>query len=93
MKKKKQIRTIGKIKLSEYFKELKIGESVGIVKDASHAASFPDRIHGATGVIESKRGKAYVVKLNDFNKEKRFIIQAIHLKKLNNNNKMNVMKK
>jgi len=84
MKKQKQIRTIGKIKLSEYFKELKIGESVGIVKDASHAASFPDRIHGATGVVESKRGRAYIIRLNDFNKEKRYIIQAIHLKKLNN---------
>jgi len=84
MKKQKQIRTIGKIKLSEYFKELKDGDSVAIIKDASHTSNFPDRIHGATGVIESKRGRAYVVKLNDFNKEKRFIIQAIHLKKLNN---------
>ena len=84
MKKQKQIRTIGKINLSEYFKELKIGESVGIVKDASHAASFPDRIHGATGVVESKRGKAYIIRLNDFNQEKRYIIQPIHLKKLNN---------
>jgi len=93
MKKKKQIRTIGKINLSEYFKELKEGDSVGVVKDASHASSFPDRIHGATGVIESKRGKAYIVKLKEFNKEKRFIIQAIHLKRLNNDNKLKVTKK
>jgi len=82
MKKKKQLRTIGKVKLSEYFKELKEGDSVALVKDASHASNFPDRIHGITGVIEGKRGKAYIVRVKDFNKEKRHIVQSIHLKKL-----------
>lgn len=80
--KNKGIREKGKIKLSEYFKSLKPGDRVAIVRERSVKASFPERIIGDTGVIEEQRGKAYIVKLKDYNQEKRFIIQAIHLKKI-----------
>lgn len=82
MMNRKSIREKGKIRLSEYFKELKIGDEVAIVKEPSIAASFPLRIGGRTGIIEGMRGKAYIVKLRDFQQEKRFIVEAIHLKKL-----------
>ena len=78
----KKIREKGKVRLSEYFKNLKKGEKVCIVREASQKASFPKRIIGNTGIIESARGKAYIVKLNDYNQEKRYIIQAIHLKRI-----------
>ena len=78
----KKMREKGKVKLSRYFQELKIGDKVSIIREASQKASFPERMQGRTGVIEEKRGKAYIVKLNDYNQEKRFIIQAIHLKKV-----------
>jgi ribosomal protein L21E len=45
-------------------------------------SSFPERLQGRTGVIESKRGKVYIIKINDQNKEKRFLIEPIHLKKM-----------
>ena len=78
----KKMQEKGKVKLSRYFQELKIGDKVSIIREASQKASFPERMQGRTGVIEEKRGKAYIVKLNDYNQEKRFIIQAIHLKKV-----------
>jgi ribosomal protein L21E len=40
-------------------------------------------LRGRTGVVEKKRGRAYMVKLKDQNKEKRFLIEPIHLKKIN----------
>ncbi|MFH1307485.1 MAG: 50S ribosomal protein L21e [archaeon] len=82
MRIKKNIRQKGKIRLSEYFKELNEGDRVAVVKEPSLRAGFPLRIRGDSGVIEGKKGKAYIVKLKDNNQVKRFIINAIHLKKL-----------
>ena len=82
MVRRKKIRTRGKLQLSRYFQELKKGDSVSIVKEASIKSSFPVRLQGRTGVIESKRGKAYLIKIKDQNKEKAFLIEPIHLKKI-----------
>lgn len=78
----KSKRQKGKISLSRYFQELKVGDRVAVIKDKSLKSSFPDRIQGDTGIVEAIRGKAYIVKLMDFNEEKRYIIQAAHLKKI-----------
>jgi len=83
MAKRKKIRTRGKISLSEYFKELREGDTVSVSREKGLQPSFPKRMQGRTGIIENKRGNTYVVKLSDQGKEKRFIIGAIHLKKLN----------
>ena len=82
MTRKKKQREKGKLRLSGYFKELKEGDSVSIVREPSIPAGFPERIQGKTGVIIGKRGKAYIVKLRDYIQEKQFIIPAIHLKKI-----------
>ncbi len=81
---KKKPRTRGKISLSRYFQEFKDGEPVAIVKEKAVQSSFPKRMQGRTGNVESKRGKSYVIKLKDQNKEKRYIIEPIHLKKIKN---------
>lgn len=83
---RKRIREKGKTRLSEYFKALGKGDKVSIIKDAGQESSFPDRIQGRTGVIEEKRGKAYLVRMMDFNEEKRYLIQPVHLKKLASKN-------
>ena len=83
MAKRKKIRTRGKISLSEYFKELREGDTVSVSREKGLQPSFPKRMQGRTGIIENKRGNTYVVKLSDQGKEKRLIIGAIHLKKLN----------
>jgi large subunit ribosomal protein L21e len=82
MVKRKAVRTRGKLQLSRYFQEFKEGDSVAVIKEKSIKSSFPVRLQGRTGIVEAKRGKAYVVKIKDQNKEKQFIIEPIHLKKI-----------
>jgi ribosomal protein L21E len=82
MTKGKKIRTRGKIQLSRYFQNLKEGDNVSIVRDLSVEFNFPERMQGRTGIVAKKRGRAYVVKIMDHDKEKKFIIKPIHLKKI-----------
>jgi large subunit ribosomal protein L21e len=82
MSKKKKVRTKGKLQLSRYFQELKEGDRVAVVKEPAVQSKFPARIQGRTGTVEGKRGRSYMVKLKDQNKEKRFIIEPIHLKRI-----------
>lgn len=82
MARKKSIRTRGKLQLSRYFQELKEGDSVSVVRELSVGANFPERIQGRTGTVESRRGKAYMVHIKDQNKEKKFLIEPIHLKRI-----------
>jgi len=76
------MRAKGKISLSKYFQEFSNGESVAVVRERAVRSSFPERIQGRTGVIDGKRGRSYLVKLSDLNKEKMYIIQPVHLKKI-----------
>ena len=82
MPSKKSMRTRGKIPLSRYFQDLKKGDSVSVVRERSLKANFPERIQGRTGKVDGKRGRVYIVKIKDQNKEKSFIIEAAHLKKI-----------
>ena len=82
MSKRKSVRTRGKLQLSKYFQEFKKGDSVSVVKEKAIKSSFPVRLQGRTGIVEAKRGKSYIVKIKDQNKEKSFIIEPIHLKKI-----------
>lgn len=79
---RKEIRARGKLALSRYFKKLKEGDFVSVIKERSVDSKFPKRLQGRTGIVEGKRGKTYIVKINDQRKEKKFLIGAIHLKKI-----------
>ena len=82
MGKRKKVRTRGKVKLSRYFQHLKKGDRISVVIEPSIKSSFPKRMQGRTGLIEEQRGKSYMVKIKDQDKEKRFLINPIHLKKV-----------
>ncbi|HKZ33956.1 MAG TPA: 50S ribosomal protein L21e [Candidatus Nanoarchaeia archaeon] len=82
MVQRKKIRTRGKIQLSRYFQNLKEGDNVSVVRDVSIDSNFPERMQGRTGIVAEKRGRAYVVKIMDHDKEKKFIIEPVHLKKI-----------
>ena len=82
MVKRKNIRTRGKLSLSRYFQELKEGDRVAVVKERAVQAAFPIRMQGRTGVVEGKRGRTYIVKIKDHEKEKIYLIAPIHLKKM-----------
>lgn len=82
MVKSKKIREKGKISFSRYFQKFDEGDTAAVVKELSIPSSFPERLQGRTGKIQSKRGKAYFIKIKDQNKEKKFLIEPIHLRKI-----------
>jgi len=79
---RKPIRTRGKLQLSRYFQELNKGDFVSVSKEQSVSSSFPKRIQGRTGIVEGRKGKTYIVKITEGSKDKRFLIEPIHLKKI-----------
>ncbi|MEM4181771.1 MAG: hypothetical protein QXX68_01295 [Candidatus Pacearchaeota archaeon] len=81
-KRKKQVRTKGKIKLSEYFKDMKEGESVSVVKDSSIPSSFSKRIVGRVGKIIGKRGSFMLVQVKEGKKLKTHLIHPINLRRV-----------
>ena len=82
MLKRKSLRTKGKIKLSEYFKKFKEGDRVAVIRELALNPKFPKTLQGRSGRIISKKGKSYIVKINDMNKEKTYIIHPAHLRRL-----------
>ena len=82
MAKNKPVRGKGKTQLSKYFQKLNAGDLVAVIKEQSIASTFPETLQGRTGVIESKRGKAYLVRIKDSARKKTYIIEPIHLKKI-----------
>ncbi len=83
MPNRKKIRERGKISFSRAFQEFKTGDSVSIAIEKAKSPTFPKRIQGRCGVVEERRGRAFVVSINDMEKEKKFIIDPSHLKKIN----------
>jgi len=79
---KKAMRSRGKMQLSKYFQKLKKGDFVAIVKEQGRQPKFPKRLQGRTGIVEEKKGRVYQIKIKDNAKEKRFLIEPIHLKKI-----------
>ena len=82
MIKRKNQREHGKIQLSRYFQDFKQGERVAVIRELAMNPKFPKQLQGRSGVIESKRGRSYIVKIKDLNKDKTYIIHPVHLKKL-----------
>lgn len=82
MIKRKSFKEHGKIKLSRYFQELKEGDRITVIKELSLNPKFPKTLQGRSGKISGKRGNSYIIKMNDLNMEKTYIIHPVHLKKL-----------
>ncbi|MFH1325784.1 MAG: 50S ribosomal protein L21e [archaeon] len=79
---KKKRRTKGKLPFSKYFQKFKGGERVAVVRELSVPVNFPKRLQGRTGVVGEKVGRTYFVKIKDQNKEKKFLIHPVNLKKM-----------
>lgn len=82
MLKRKSVREHGKVNLSNYFQDFKEGQRVAVVRELSVNPKFPKKLQGRSGVIESKKGSSYIVKIKDINKEKTYIIHPVHLRSL-----------
>ena len=85
-KKHKNIREKGKIKLSRMFQKFKEGEKVAIIRELSIHSNIPRKYQGRTGKIDGMRGRSYIISVMDLNKEKRLIVNPIHLKKIKESN-------
>ena len=82
MAERKKIREKGKLQVSKYFQKFQEGDYVAVKREVSLRPGFPLRLQGRTGVVEGKRGRAYVVKIKDQTKPKIFLIAPIHLRKI-----------
>lgn len=78
----KSPRTKGKFSFAKYFQKFQPGDSVAVVRELSVPFGYQKKLQGRTGRIIEKRGSAYYVAIKDLNKEKRYLIRPIHLKKI-----------
>ncbi len=78
---KKHYKDKGKIPLSKYFKEYKIGDKVILkAEPAIQKSIYFHRYHGKSGIVKGKKGSCYEVTIKDKNKEKNIIVHPVHLK-------------
>jgi len=82
MANRKPVRTRGKLQLSRYFQRLKEGDFVAISREPAVKSNFEKRLQGITGIVEERKGKVYMIKIKEGNKEKRILVEPIHLKKI-----------
>lgn len=70
-----------KTSVNKRLEEFKIGSRVVIKEDSSEVKGRPfKRFYGRSGIIIDKRGRSYIVKVKDINKEKVIIASPVHLK-------------
>ena len=82
MLKRKKPRQKGKFSFTRYFQSFQPGDSVAVVQELSLPLGYKKKIQGRTGKVISKRGNAYYVAIKDLNKEKKYLIRPIHLKRI-----------
>ena len=78
----KRIRDKGKTPLSRIFIKLNEGDKVVLMHNLSFPRVFPPRFQGNVGIVRGMRGRAYKVEMMDGGKNKTFITNQIHLKKI-----------
>ncbi len=65
--------------ITTFMQEFSVGDVVHV--NFLSSSPFPNpRFQGRTGIIEQKRGRSYVVKVNDGNKVKKLSLRPEHLK-------------
>lgn len=79
----KNISLKGKIKISEYLKQLKDGDKVKVLLEPSvHKGFYHLKYYGKNGIVKGKDGECYKVLIKDFKKEKTLIVHPVHLRKV-----------
>ena len=79
---KKNLRDKGKVSIRKLVQEFKKGERVKIFPEPSIQSGIPHkRFFGKDGVVVEKRGKAYVLEVEDGNMTKKVITLPVHLRR------------
>ena len=68
--------------VNDFLKEFREGERVALDIQPYYRSLPHMRYDGKIGVVEGKRGKAYIVKIRDGNAYKKLVVLPIHLKKV-----------
>ena len=80
---RKRRRERGKLTVSRVLQSFKLGERVRISPEPSVTKGMPfKRFAGRIGVVEEKRGSAYLVGIKDGKRKKQVICLPVHLKKV-----------
>lgn len=78
----KNIKAKGKISLNNYLREFQAGDKVNLtIEPAINSGQYHPRFIGKAGVVSGKQGDCYLVKINDFDKEKTLVVHPIHMRK------------
>jgi len=78
---KKALRERGISPVTSVIQQFAIGEKVHIVCNPSVQKGMPHRrLHGKTGTVLEKRGRAWVLEIRDGNADKVVIARSQHLK-------------
>ncbi len=75
-KTRKKLMSKKKVGLTRYLQEFKEGERVHLVIDPSSRKIPHPRFHGKTGVVKGRRGRAYIVAVEN----KILLVRPEHLK-------------
>ena len=79
----RSVKDKGRLYITAYMQEFKVGETVILKADPSHQKGmyFP-RYHGKTAVVKGKQGECYVCLFKDGKKDKDLVVHPVHLKKV-----------
>lgn len=78
---KKRVRDKGMPTITRLIQNFEIDQKVHIkIEPAIQKGQPHPRFHGKTGTVVGKRGRAYLVNINDGNMAKQVICRPVHLK-------------
>jgi large subunit ribosomal protein L21e len=81
---RKNVRTRGKISLTDYFARYKEGDKVALCTEpAVQGGIYHLRFHGKAGTVIGKQGECYQVAIVDGGKPKTVIVHPVHLQRIN----------
>jgi len=79
----KNVRAKGKISLTSYFQQFKLGEQVCLVADSAvHKGLFHGRFYGKPGIVKAKRGRCYEVEIKDIKMLKTLVVHPVHMRRM-----------
>lgn len=78
---KKNYKAKGKVSLTKYFKEFKVGDKIVLkAEPAVQKGIYFPRFHGKSGIVKGKKGDCYEIAIKDNKKEKSVTVHPVHLK-------------
>jgi large subunit ribosomal protein L21e len=79
----KELRQKGKISLTKFFQEFKVGQKVVLLVESGYQRGMYHRkFYSKDGIVSGKQGKCYLVDIVDGRVAKTVIVHPVHVKKV-----------